>query len=200
MLGKTEKFSLNDFSLLQILTNKANFLISELLNYDEADFSSNFTKTISTLSYIKTHLEWADPMLFQQYKSFILKTLKTKPDFTKELTSAFFDEKNVSLMKAMEDIEKQHHISIMRQLGSENNSLDITAVIDMLKSNKESDWKKLFLFFYEKKAHLLQYVVVSIILYLHDLFILESDMNYRNSCRNILLHLLYKLRYCSRIF
>ena len=172
LLGKTEKFSLNDFSLLQILTNKASFLISELLNYGEADFSSNFTKTISTLSYIKTHLEWADQILFQQYKSLILKSLETKSDFAKEISSAFLDEKNVSLMKAMEDTEKQHHFSIMKELGSENDTLDITVIVDMLKSNKESDWKSLFLFFYEKKAHLLQYVVVGFIIFSRNACIL----------------------------
>lgn len=165
LLGKTEKFSLNNFSLLQILTNKASFLISELLNCDEADFSSNFKKTIGTLSYIKTHLEWADPVFFQQYKSLVLKTLEAKPEFTKEISSAFLDEKSVSLMKAMEDTEKQHHISMMKQLGSKNDHLDITVIVEMLESNKESDWKSLFLFFYEKKAHLLQYVVVSIIFF-----------------------------------
>ena len=159
MLGKIEKFSLNDFSLLQILTNKASFLISELVNDDENTFIKNFTPTINALSFIKTHLEWADPILFQQYNNFILKTLEIKPNLTKEICSAFLDEKNVCLMKAMEDTEKQHHLSKI-QLGSESDSLDITLIVDILESGKESDWKNLFLFFYEKKVHILQYVVV----------------------------------------
>lgn len=147
--------------MLQILTNKTSSLISELIHCNDQVFAQNFHKTANTLSFVKTNLEWGDSILVQLYNNFITRTLEAKAESIKEISSAFFDENNVFLVKAIEDTEKQQHLLEMKQLGVQSDSLEITLFLEMLESKTENDWKNLFLFFYGKQVHILQYVMVS---------------------------------------
>ena len=160
MLGKIEKFSLNDFSLLQILTNKASSLITELSQIEHENFETSFENTVKVLSFIKPYLEWADPLLIQQYSTLINKTLETDPKLVKQTWSAFIHGTEKKLLQTTHEFEEKYHLGNFERRCMENDSPGVEIVTDLLTSDKEADWQTLFLFFYKNKAHILEYAIV----------------------------------------
>jgi hypothetical protein len=163
LLGKTEEFSLNDFSLLQILTNRASSFIVELTQSDDERFNKTFASTIDILAFIKSCLEWADPLLLKQYEELMSKLLDTgDPAFIKQMWSSFFNDRDPSLMKVTHDIEDKH---ILDKLSTEDGDLSkVEMICKLLGSEDLHDWEILFLFCFKKKINLLNYITVSFVL------------------------------------